>query len=76
MQIWQLIPSSDLKLTHTIDPSAAAIAMVKCAQIKGLADQTDPTCWFSFPGLIMTWFQMLMLLRELVSTVPLVVWTK
>lgn len=28
--------------------SAAATAMVKCAQIKGLADQADPTCLFPF----------------------------
>lgn len=76
MEIWQSISSSDLKLTRTVNPSAAATAMVKCAQIKGLADQTDPTCLFSFLGLIMTCFQILMLLRELVSTVSLVVWTK
>ena len=44
MQIWKSIPSIAPKLTCAPYASAAATAMVKCAQLKGLADQTDPTC--------------------------------
>lgn len=74
MKIWQLVPSAIPKLT--VYHSAAVTAIVKCAQIDGLADLADSTCQLSFLSLIMPCFPMLTSLRELVSIAPLVIWTK
>jgi hypothetical protein len=56
--------------------SAAATAVVKCAQIKGLSNQTDGTCEFPVSLNHHRLFQITDMPRETDATVPLVVWTK